>query len=57
MAARRRKAGSVKVCRIVRGKVKCSSAKRPARRGRRLGSVVLGGMPRRNAKGRFVKSR
>lgn len=65
MAARRRKArrslGSVKVCKVVRGKVKCRSAKSSLsgmkRRRRRLGSVVLGRMPKRNSKGRFVRGR
>lgn len=63
MAARRRRRrslGAVKVCKIVRGKVKCHSAKKSSlsgvrRRRRRLGSTVLGRMPRRNSKGRFVR--
>lgn len=49
MARRRRssKLGSMKVCKVVRGKVKCHSKKRSS----------LRGMPKRNSKGRFVKSR
>lgn len=60
--ARRRRLGSmvlgaVKVCKITRGKLVCKSVKAPSRRRRSLGSTVLGRMPRRNAKGQFVKSR
>ena len=51
MAARRKKSASVKVCKIVRGKLKCHSMK--ARK-----SHKLAGMPKRSARtGRFVKSR
>jgi hypothetical protein len=48
MAARRRKSlAGVKVCKIVKGKVKCHSVKRKSR---------LSGMPKRSARtGRFVK--
>lgn len=55
MAARRRshKLGSVKVCRVVRGKVKCSSKKLSGVKRRK--SHAMGAMPRRNSKGRFVK--
>jgi hypothetical protein len=54
--------GAVKVCKVSRGKVVCKSVKPSTRRRRRLGSMVLGSMvlgkmPRRDSKGRFVKSR
>ena len=65
--ARRRRLGStvlgaVKVCKVSKGKVVCKSVKAPAKRRRRLGSMVLGSMvlgamPRRDSKGRFIKSR
>ena len=48
MARRRRSLSGVKVCKIVRGKVKCHSVKRKS----------LHGMPKRSSRtGRFVKSR
>lgn len=55
MARRRRssKLGSAKVCRVVRGKVKCSTKKLSGLKRRSR----MSGMPKRNAKGRFVKSR
>ena len=50
MAARRRKSlGSIKVCKVVRGKLKCHTAKRRKSK--------LAGMPKRNSKGRFMKRR
>ena len=53
MAARRKKSASVKVCKIVRGKLKCSSLSGMKRRKSRLH-----GMPKRSSRtGRFVKSR
>lgn len=63
MAARRRKSrrlgsvvlGAAKVCKVKRGKVVCRSAKSLSGMKRRKSR--LGAMPRRNAKGRFVKSR
>jgi hypothetical protein len=58
MAARRRKSrrlGSLKVCKVVRGKLKCSSLKGLA--GRRRRSHAMGAMPKRNSKGRFIKRR
>ena len=55
MARRRRssKLGAAKVCRVVRGRVKCKSAKLSGmkRRSKRLGSLS------RNAKGQFKKRR
>jgi len=49
MARRRRSLAGVKVCKVVRGKVKCKSMGAKRRKSR------LGAMPRRNSKGRFIK--
>jgi len=64
MAARRRKSrrlgsvvlGAHKVCKVKKGRVVCKSAKSLSGMRRRK-SRAMGAMPRRNAKGRFVKSR
>jgi hypothetical protein len=55
MARRRRssKLGSAKVCRVVRGRVKCVSKKLSGMKRRSR----MGAMPGRNAKGQFKKSR
>ena len=54
MARRRRRSlAGVKVCKVVKGKVKCKSLSGMKRRKSR----AMGAMPRRNSKGRFVKSR
>ena len=50
MARRRRSLAGVKVCRVVRGKVKCKSMGAKRRKSR-----AMGAMPRRNSKGRFMK--
>lgn len=51
MAARRKKSASVKVCKLVKGKLKCHSVKHGKK-------SKLAGMPKRSARtGRFVKSR
>lgn len=56
MARRRRssKLGSAKVCRVVRGRVKCKTAKLSGMKRRRS---RMAGMPARNAKGQFKRSR